>query len=199
MELKRWIGLFGALALALFILLSSARVSPLVVLRGYKAKPISSSQAPGLMQALAGLTRRANLVHMPKLYYVPSSTLNAFAVGRGEDASIALTDGLLRKLSEREIVAVLAHELSHIRHNDLFVMGLADAFGRVTAIIGQVGQVMLLLAIPSLFMGYAFPWYQPWSCWARPQPTPCCNWRCRAPESTKPTTVLLSLPEIHSG
>ena len=153
-----WIGLFGALALALFILLSSARVSPLVVLRGYKAKPISSSQAPGLMQALAGLTRRANLVHMPKLYYVPSSTLNAFAVGRGEDASIALTDGLLRKLSEREIVAVLAHELSHIRHNDLFVMGLADAFGRVTAIIGQVGQVMLLLAIPSLFMGYAFPW-----------------------------------------
>lgn len=151
-------GLFAALVLALFILLASARVSPEVVLRGYKARPIAAAQAPGLLQALAGLTQRAGLKHLPKLYYVPSKTLNAFAVGQGEDASIALTDGLLRALSEREVTAVLAHELSHIRHNDLFVMGLADAFSRVTAIVGQVGQVMVLLAIPSLFMGYAFPW-----------------------------------------
>lgn len=153
-----WAGLAGALAVAVVILLTSARVSPPVVLRGYKAVPLAAAQAPGLVQALAALTRRAGLSSMPKLYYVPSKVLNAFAVGRGEEASIALTDGLLRQLSEREIIGVLAHELSHIRHNDLFVMGLADAFSRVTTLVGQVGQVMVLLAIPSLFMGYAFPW-----------------------------------------
>ena len=151
-------GLVGASVIALVILVTSARVSPQVVLRGYKAVPLDAARAPGLVQALAALARRAGIPNVPKLYYVPSKMLNAFAVGRGEQASIALTDGLLRQLSEREVVAVLAHELSHILHNDLFVMGLADAFSRVTAIIGQVGQVLVLLAIPSLLLGVSVPW-----------------------------------------
>jgi heat shock protein HtpX len=59
--------------------------------------------------------------------------LNAFAVGQSEEVAIALTDGLLRHLTLRELAGVLACEVSHVRNQDLWIMGLADAIGRLTS------------------------------------------------------------------
>ena len=81
------------------------------------------------------LAARAGLRHRPRLYYIPSRMLNAFAVGERDDAVIALTDGMLRTLSLRELAGVLGHELSHIRNNDLWLMGLADLVGRLTRLM----------------------------------------------------------------
>jgi heat shock protein HtpX len=81
--------------------------------------------------------------------------LNAFAVGAPNQAAIAVTDGLLRSLTLREVAGVLAHEISHIRSNDLWVMGLADLFSRVTSLLSLVGQFLLLLNIPLLLLGQA--------------------------------------------
>jgi heat shock protein HtpX len=50
----------------------------------------------------------------PVPHYVPSAVVNAFATGSKQEASIALTDGLLRSLSPRELAGVLAHEVAHI-------------------------------------------------------------------------------------
>ena len=105
------------------------------------------------------LAGRAGLRRRPRLYYVPSRLLNAFAVGRPDDAVIALTDGLLRSMRLRELAGILAHETSHIRNNDLWLMGLADLVGRLTRLMTMLGLFLLILAVPLWIGGAAsFPW-----------------------------------------
>ena len=146
-------GLFLALCFALFIIVSTSRATAGLVLKMYKARPLTREDAPGLVEIFDTLVKRAKLDHYPRLYYVPSEMMNAFATGRNENVAVAVTDGLLRNMSPREIAGVLAHELSHVRHRDIFVMSIADAFSRVTATIGQIGIYMLMFAIPSVMMG----------------------------------------------
>ncbi|WP_448227663.1 M48 family metalloprotease [Pseudoxanthomonas mexicana] len=57
----------------------------------------------------------------------------------------ALTDGLLRRLSPRELAGVLAHEIAHIANEDLRVMGLADSVSRLTSLLALMGQIAILL------------------------------------------------------
>jgi heat shock protein HtpX len=85
--------------------------------------------------------------------------LNGFAVGRPGDAVIALTDGLLRSMTLRELAGVLAHETSHIRNNDLWLMGLADLVGRLTRLMTLAGLLLLILALPMWWAGVSnLPW-----------------------------------------
>lgn len=119
----------------------------------YRARPISPRQAPVLWQLLETLAERAELPTVPQPYYVPSPIINAFAVGNRQQAVIALSDGLLQRLSTRELAGVLAHEMAHIANNDLRVMGLADAVSRITALFASAGQLFLLLSLPALFFG----------------------------------------------
>ena len=147
------LGLFVALGFAAFIIIGAGRATANLVLKMYKAKPLTREQAPGLVDIFDQLVERAGLEHKPSLYYVPSEMMNAFATGRNENVAVAVTDGLLRNMSPREIAGVLAHEISHVRHRDIFVMSIADAFSRVTASIGQLGIYILLLAIPSVMFG----------------------------------------------
>ena len=98
------------------------------------------------------LAERAQLPTLPSLYYVPSRVINAFAVGGRNDAALGLTDGLLRTLDQEELPGVLAHEVSHIRNRDLWVMGLAHSVSRVTGTLSWIGHLMLLLD------AYQFPW-----------------------------------------
>ena len=91
------------------------------------------------------------------IQYIASPTLNAFAVGRREDSVIAVTDGALRTLDLRELAGVLAHEVSHIRNNDLWVMGLADTISRLTSMLSFMGTMLLIAALPMFFAGGAGP------------------------------------------
>ena len=66
---------------------------------------------------------------------------------------------MFRTLSERELCGVLAHEVSHIRHNDIWVMGMADLFSRLTAIFSMIGQLLLILYVPvALFSDLTIHW-----------------------------------------
>jgi len=152
----RWGLLFTLVGVAL-VVGSTTRQATSVVMRMYKAQELSRSNAPELMQLFQALVTRAELGQTPRLYYVPSKTLNAFAIGHGEEASVALTAGLVQRLNPRELAGVIAHELSHIQHNDLFVMSLADGLSRITTALGQVGQIMILLSVPAWLAGYDFP------------------------------------------
>ena len=119
----------------------------------YRGKPLNTSQIPELHVALQTLAQRSGLKTTPELYYIPSSLINAFAVGRPRRSSIAITDGLIRSLTLREAVGVIAHELSHIRNNDLRVMAIADIFTRLTSTLSLFGQVLLLLNLPLIITG----------------------------------------------
>jgi heat shock protein HtpX len=134
-------------------------ISPQWVMGLYGAMRIRREQAPALWTAFARLAERAELPARPDLYYVPSRMLNAFAVGTRRGSAIAVTDGLLRGLNLRELVGVLAHEMSHVRSNDLWVMGLADIFSRATSMLSLLGQFLLLLNLPLMLLsGEAISW-----------------------------------------
>ena len=147
-----WIGAVIALAVCVGLIFFGPRASPQIVLRMYKAQAIPRQSAPELLDMFTELVHRAELSNMPGLYYIPSRTLNAFAVGNQKNSAVAITDGLLRILSPREIAGVLAHEISHIRHKDMRVLGIADSVSRITGSLSQLGQFMLIFAIPNYMM-----------------------------------------------
>jgi heat shock protein HtpX len=152
-------GLVGVALGAGVALALSPRVSPRLVLRLYRAREIGPRDLPEVPGVLAALAERAGLERVPRLYYVPSRMLNAFAVGGRDDAVIAVTDGMLRALDLRELAGVLAHEVSHIRNRDLWLMGIADLAGRLTRVMTLLGLALLLVGLP-LWLGGAtsVPW-----------------------------------------
>jgi heat shock protein HtpX len=72
------------------------RASPKMVLSLYKARPLAQHEVPELHAVLEQLSANAGLPAVPKLHYVPSKMMNAFAVGSKTDSAVAVTDGLLR-------------------------------------------------------------------------------------------------------
>ena len=154
-------GILWAVILGGILVFFGQQVSPQLVLRMYRARPLTAAEAPQLYQIMAELTQRAQLPYVPALYYVPSRMLNAFAVGTRRNAAIGLTDGILRGLNLRELTGVLAHEMSHIRNNDMRSMSVADVISRVTNLFSTFGKFLLLVNLPLIFMGSA-----PISWWA---------------------------------
>jgi heat shock protein HtpX len=133
---------FGAIGIA-----GLGRVSPKMVLGLYKARPLLEHEAPQLHETMRKLAARAELPALPTLYYVPTKMMNAFAVGRADDSAVAVTDGLLRAMTMRQIAGILGHEVAHIKSGDLKVMGLADVLNRITSMMSNIG----LIGIPIVF------------------------------------------------
>ena len=140
-----WLGVFIGLAASMLIL---PNVPPALILRLYRAQPVDASVSPQLTAIIQTLSQRANLKHPPRFHWLPSQTLNAFAVGSRSDSAIAITDGLLRLLSMRELTGVLAHEISHIQNNDLRIMTMADMITRMTHLLALTGVFAALIALP---------------------------------------------------
>ena len=123
-------------------------IPPKLVMSLYGARPIDPHALPELSRVVTVLAERAELPSVPRLYHLPSETMNAFAVGGRKDAVVGLTDGMLRRLELRELAGVLAHEISHVRNNDLRLMGLADLLTRFTKLMSYAGMFLLLLNLP---------------------------------------------------
>ena len=147
-----WVGLLLLFWSAIIGSLFIPTYSPKLLLRMYAARPICRHQAPVLWAIVAELSERANLETYPSLYYIPSQVPNAFTMGSKPASMIALSDGLLQRLSQPELVAVVAHEISHIAHDDGKVMGLADLFSRTTTLLSLIGQLLLLINLPLLLL-----------------------------------------------
>ena len=148
-----WTGALFALLVVVLIAAFGPRVPPETMMRLYRARPVDPRHGGQLTHIVEVLADRAELPTHPRLYVVPSMTLNAFATGNRDRAAIAVTEGLLRRLSLRELAGVLAHEMSHIRNNDLAVMGLADAMTRFTQVMSYMALVLAILNLPSLLLG----------------------------------------------
>jgi heat shock protein HtpX len=152
-------GLWFVLLMAVMLVVLSPASSSHLVLRMYQARPLPPAQAPQYHRIMAFLAERAGLPSQPSLWWVPSSMVNAFAVGRRSDSAVAVTAGLLRTLTPRELVAVMAHETAHIAHGDLFIMGLADSISRITSAMGLLGSILLILAVPQALLGWEVSWW----------------------------------------
>ena len=139
--------------LTLMLLLISPQLPIWLVMRLYRAEPLNKRQAPELTQILEVLAQRGKLEAVPELYYVPSSEANAFTIGTVKESAVAITDGLLRRLTPRELAGVLAHEVSHLSHHDIEVMGLADTVSRLTGLMSLMGLLLLFFSMPLWLLG----------------------------------------------
>ena len=134
--------------------------SPAILMRWHQGRLLRTEEMPWLHQIQKDLAKRAGFVRSPVLYYVPSSALNAFAVGNRQEGGIAVTGGLLRTLSYREIRAVLAHEMIHLQHNDVSVMLLSSIVGRLVHWLAWFGIALILFSLPlSWLYGQTVPWF----------------------------------------
>ena len=157
------LGMFGVAWAAVLTgmgLLLMPKVPPELLMRLYRARLVPSQPGDQLSDIVDALAARAGLPSRPALYVIPSLAMNAFAAGKPDHAVIAITEGLLRRLTLREIAGVLAHEVSHIRNNDLWVMGVADALTRATQAISYLAIFLAALNVVGAFQGeqYATWW-----------------------------------------
>jgi len=145
-------GLAAAAILLALVWPLAVRMPPEAVMRLYQATriPPDDSQLSSLVDVIS---YRAELPRRPDLYVIPSMTLNAFAAGSRNYSAIAVTEGLLRRLSLAETAGVLAHEMSHIRNDDLLVMGLADVITRVLQLMCYAALGLALFNVFAMVRG----------------------------------------------
>jgi len=111
-----------------------------IVLRMYGAQEVSQADAPELYQIVGELTNKASLP-MPKVYIIENDTPNAFATGRNPDhAAVAVTTGILRILSKDELMGVIGHELSHIRHRDILISTMAATIAGAISMLASIAR-----------------------------------------------------------
>lgn len=146
-------GFYWAVLFGLFFMMFAPRISPQYILRVNGARHIRPQQAPGLYQIVHSLAQQANLKFFPQLYVLPSQITNAFTIGNGGSAVICLTDSILERLNERELTGVLAHEISHIQHQDMRVLGVADTMTRITNLFSSFGKILLFISLPLILIG----------------------------------------------
>jgi len=108
-----------------------------MILSSMGAKPVSESEEPRLHDMVRRLCQNANLP-MPKIAVVRTSMPNAFATGRNQKhAVVAVTTGLLSRLNESEVEAVLDHELTHVKNRDMMVMTIATFLSSLAQMLVQ--------------------------------------------------------------
>lgn len=124
-----------------------------------KVKPIFPEQSRELYSMIKELTRSGNLSSAPALFYSNSAAMNAYTLQDSKKAAIVVTGGLLNHLNKREIFAVLAHEISHLKNNDVKVMLVARQIHKITSFMAFIGQVLLFINLPLILMGQLIvPW-----------------------------------------
>src|SRR5438105_9483348 len=147
--------LYVAFALVLFYVLNAGIGLMLVIVIGLAffqyftsdklalaasgAKIVERHEAPELHDMVERLCAMSDLPK-PRVAVVDTDVPNAFATGRNpKHAVVAVTNGLWRRLDEKEIEGVLAHELSHIANRDVLVMTVASFFAMLAALLTRFG------------------------------------------------------------
>lgn len=111
-----------------------------IVLKMYRAREVSESEAPDLYNIVRMLSQKAEMP-MPKVYMIDEEQPNAFATGRNpKHAAVAVTTGIMRILSREELQGVIGHELTHVRNRDILISTIAATIAGAISYLAQMAQ-----------------------------------------------------------
>jgi len=126
------------LVIAFVLLFVQYFYSDRIALFSMKGKIVTREQAPQLHGVVDRLCAMADMPK-PQVAIADVDMPNAFATGRDrKHAVVCVTTGILRRLNEPELEAVLAHELSHVAHRDVAVMTIASFLGILAGLLTRV-------------------------------------------------------------
>ncbi len=126
------------LVIAFALLFCQYWFSDKIAMYAMHAKEVTAEQAPELHGVVDRLCALADMPK-PRVAIATTDVPNAFATGRSpKSAVVCCTTGLLRRLDEPEVEAVLAHELSHVAHRDVAVMTIASGLGMIAGLLTRV-------------------------------------------------------------
>lgn len=141
-------GIVIAFGFAVLMNIGAYFFSDKIVLRMYRAKEADISKYPRLYQIVREISKKAKLP-MPKIYIIPTQNSNAMATGRDyKHAVVAVTEGILDLLTEKELKGVLAHEMAHIKDRDILISSVA------ATIAGAIAMVAFMARWAALFGGF---------------------------------------------
>jgi heat shock protein HtpX len=158
-------GMEMAFGIAVLMNFFSYWFSDKIVLAMYGAKEIKREDNPELYVIVSNLATKAQLP-MPKVYIVNEAMANAFATGRDpQHAAVAVTSGILDILTPRQLEAVLAHELTHVKNRDILISTIAATLAAAIMMTarfamffgggsrdndrgGAVGMILLMILAP---------------------------------------------------
>ncbi|MGI9524060.1 MAG: zinc metalloprotease HtpX [Hyphomicrobiaceae bacterium] len=156
-----WTGLLVTVVSLCLLVICARRMPADIIMRLYNGQLVDPQSRGQLTRIVDVLSQRAEISHRPKLYIIPSLSINAFAVGHADHAAIGLTEGLLRRLTMRETTGIMAHEISHIRNDDLSVLGQADLVSRFTQLLAYAAALLAVINFSTMILrGEAiYSWY----------------------------------------
>jgi heat shock protein HtpX len=110
-----------------------------IALATYRAQAVTREDLPRVYQVVERLAQKIG-IPMPKIYVIPTDSPNAFATGRNpQHASVAVTQGILKLLSDEELEGVLAHELGHVQNRDILISSIAATVAGAITFMARFG------------------------------------------------------------
>jgi heat shock protein HtpX len=131
------IGIYGTVGMAVVLGLIQWAIGPLIVRWSTNMRPLEKDEFPWIEQTVQDICFK-NKVMIPKITIANTGMPNAFVFGRtSKSATLTLTRGLLNSLNPDEVRGVIAHEIGHIKHNDMVIMTIVSVIPTIAYFIAM--------------------------------------------------------------